>query len=118
MIFEAVEAPERHLARLYGRAWSAAEVPLLFLPDSSREFAGKVEKDPGQAWRAANTEFHGSGGGDWSKPESERTLETLRLWEGRSPVSPLPLLPGLASFDTLASEIFGPLLAARRTELG
>jgi len=116
-VFDRVKDPEGQLARLYAWAASADRVPLPFLPETSRAFAEKLERDPEAAWRDANKTFHGSGGGaSWSTPEVERELETVRLWEGRSPVSPSPIVPGGTSFDALATEIFGPLLDARSVD--
>jgi len=116
-VFDRVKDSEAQLARLYAWAASADRAPLPFLPDTSRAFAEKIESDPEAAWRNANKKFHGSGGGvSWSTPEVERELETVRLWEGRSPVSPSPIVPGGTSFDSLATAIFGPLLAARSVD--
>ena len=103
------------LARLLGWALESGDGPLPFFPETSRVYARGAEHDRAQARRSANLEFLGSGAkGSGSRPESERELETVRLWEGRAPLS--EAVPGVEGVDfaELAEAIYGPLLEARQ----
>lgn len=113
--FEPVGDARSELARLAEWALDAGDGPLPFFPDTSRVYASGVQKDPDQARREAHLHFYGSGSSTFGpSPEGQRELETLRLWEGRAPLS--ETVPGLESvdFEGLARAIYQPLLEARR----
>ncbi|MEM9173991.1 MAG: exodeoxyribonuclease V subunit gamma [Myxococcota bacterium] len=113
--FGPVEGARDELARLLAWALASGDGPLPFFPETSRAYAQGAQHDRDQARRSANLEFLGSSAkGSGSRPESERELETIRLWEGRAPLS--EAVPGVEGVDfaELALAIYSPLLAARK----
>ncbi|MEZ4331901.1 MAG: exodeoxyribonuclease V subunit gamma [Myxococcota bacterium] len=111
-----VADPLARLAVLVDWARSAQTLPLAFFARSSRCYADVVEQDASaeaKAWREARAEFEGRDDGGRRTPEAEEDLETVRVWEGRSPValaaeSALPF-----GFDALARAFYEPLFAVR-----
>lgn len=114
VVFEKVNDPRMHLARLFAWAASAVDMPLPFFPKASRLYATKaIEGKPEQGWREAHQKFEGGDGYNHSVPESEEELEYARLWEGWSPLDSTGSVPVRFCFEELAVQFFEPLLAAR-----
>ncbi len=117
VLFGKVEAPRRHLSRLFEWAWSVRQAPLPFFPRTSRVFAekflnGKVE----QAWNAANQSFLGGESMNFVKPEALEDLEIARLWEGASPLEARSPFPVRFRFEELAALFFEPFFEAREVQ--
>ncbi len=113
--FEPVDDARSQLERLLDWVLESGDGPLPFFAETSREYAAGAADDPAQAKRKANLLFFGSGSVAFgSGPEGERDLETLRLWEGRSPLAEaVPGVEGL-EFEGLARAIYQPLFEARK----
>jgi len=113
--FVPVKDARGELARLLDCVLESGDGPLPFFPDASRKFAAGAKDDPAQARRTANLHFFGSGSAAFGPgPEGQRELETLRLWEGRSPLAePVPGMEDL-DFERLAQAIYQPLFDARK----
>jgi len=118
VFFEEVPAARDELTRLVGWALAAARTPLPFFPKSSRAFAkqGAEGAEEDRAWSAAHAAFLGlDTGPKGPRAEADRELETLRLWEGVSPLGNDDAGILEHRFDALARALYEPLLEARRS---
>jgi exodeoxyribonuclease V gamma subunit len=114
VVFERVSDSQTHLARLFEWAWSAAEAPLPFFPNTGWAFAAKaIAGKSDQAWRDAHQKYEGGESHQFSLPESEEELEYARIWEGWSPLDSAGKLPVRYRFEDLTTQFFEPLLEAR-----
>ena len=115
--FGPVANPDFELGRLALWASSVDGAPLAFFEKSSRAFADGISgKKPSEAnaWRKAREKFGDRDDADWYPAEGEQELETVRVWEGQSPIARADEAGLQFGFDELAREFFGPLIAARR----
>lgn len=117
VVFAPVEAPLEILGPLFDLAWRVPEAPLPYFERASRAFADSLfttkEGDEPRAWRAARSVFEGRDDSGRRTPEGEQELDTLRVWEGGSPIEPAGESAAPLGFDELARVFFEPLLAAR-----
>ncbi|MCB9724818.1 MAG: exodeoxyribonuclease V subunit gamma [Spirochaetaceae bacterium] len=113
--FGPVEDAAERLARLVAWVRDAESRPLPFFPASSRLFASYAMKgDLAQARRSAHQEFEGGEDPSGRRPESERELDFVRVWEGLEPLSSRSEAATIdPDFERLAVAIFEPLLEAR-----
>ena len=115
VVFERIDTPQLHLARLFEWAWNSIDAPLPFFPRTSWAFASNsISGKTAQAWRAAHQQFDGGEGQNFVLPESEEELEYARLWEGLSPLTSTVALPLRYSFEDIAHRFFEPLIEARK----
>lgn len=99
-------------------AWStdADEAPLPLFARSAWDYAEAAAKpgaEEAAVWRKAKEVYEGRDDGGARTPEGEEELETVRIWEGRSPIATAPELELPHGFDELALGLFGPLLEVR-----
>jgi exodeoxyribonuclease V gamma subunit len=117
VVFARVEAPLEILAPLFDRAWGVPEAPLPYFERASRAYAETClaanEGSEAKAWRAARSVFEGRDDTGGRTAEAAQELDTMRVWEGGSPVEPAGDGALGIGFDELAVEIFGPLFNAR-----
>lgn len=119
--FERVEDPLVHLARIVAWSDDVPTAPLPFFDQASRIFTEKILKSPGDewsAWREARDTFEGRDDGQDRRAEAKRELETVRIWEGCSPIDRADALGIPHGFDELARAFFEPMLAARKASVG
>ncbi|MFO0690151.1 MAG: exodeoxyribonuclease V subunit gamma [Myxococcota bacterium] len=114
--FARVENPLALLAPIV--AWSAGvdEAPLPFFARSAWSYAEAAVKsgtENAAVWRKAKEEYEGRDDAGSRTPEAEEELETVRIWEGCSPVATASELELPRGFDEIALGLFRPLLAAR-----
>lgn len=106
------------LASLFEWAWRVPDAPLPFFERASRAFAEKCASGKGDAlataWRAARAEFEGRDDSGLRTAEGEQALETVRVWEGHSPIAPAGENGVDLGFDEIARGFFEPLFEARR----
>ncbi len=104
------------LASLFRWAWSVSEAPLPFFERASRKFADQLltaGAAEARAWRDARSEYEGRDDSGWRQAEADQELETVRIWEGRSPIERAAEAGVRFGFDVLAREFFEPLVAVR-----
>lgn len=118
VVFAPVSSPLEQLALLFDWAWRVPDAPLPFFERASRAFAEKCASEKegalAAAWRAARAEFEGRDDSGRRKAEGEQALETVRIWEGHSPIAPAGENGVALGFDELARGFFEPLFEARR----
>ncbi|OQX18575.1 MAG: exodeoxyribonuclease V subunit gamma [Desulfobacteraceae bacterium IS3] len=90
------------LEKLLNFYWDGLRKPLHFFPKSSYEYALKLEKSPEDALKSAREKWEGN---DWSSGESEDSY--FQLCFGKS--NPLD-----AEFQSIATEVFEPLLTGQK----
>ena len=117
VVLSRVQDPLPILASLFRWAWSVPEAPLPFFERASRKFADGLrtsEAAEPNAWRAARSEYEGRDDSGWRQAEADQELETVRIWEGRSPIERAAEAGVPFGFDELARGFFEPLFAVRK----
>jgi exodeoxyribonuclease V gamma subunit len=107
-----VEDPEPHLRALVDLYWAGQREPLLLFPRSSLAYAEALPKGPAEAMVAARKHWTDRLNAEGRDPQLRRVFGDL------DPLQPgFSLLAGettAGDFPTLATRVFGPLIAHRQ----